>query len=171
MSVHNDGPASFQAPIPPPPLVNPNQLGDEWRTPIEVKARALLKHLIENHDDITSLAFKIKLRQDCVSLEPAAKIVQEDVSRFLKLWFMGLDRDGKESAKEWKDVGGAGPEASYAFREHFTDDGKKYNEYFWSSAAREDETEMEDAIVQAQVTGEAKPGGVLAWIKRRFGVK
>ncbi len=103
-----------------------------------------------------------------MNIEPATKVVQEDVSKFLKCWFMGLTPNGTPSSTYWKDVGGSAEKAGYAFREHHQP--ATYNEYFYAPtiAGRQEEKQLEDAIVDAQLSGEAPSRGLWAWIKRKF---
>lgn len=160
MSVHDDGPPSWRE----PPKPDPDQPTADWVSPIEKEALKLLSDLIENKDNITSLEFKRLLRVRCIDMEPAPKVVQEDVSKFLKRWFLNVGA--------WDDVGGGAEKAGYAFREHKSPTtGGTYNEYFYAPeiAGRQEEKQLEDAIVEAQLSGEAPVKGLWAWIKSKLG--
>ncbi len=126
MSVHDDGPPKFAPEVTTAP----------WAVKVNTEAGKLLSQLTASRAPITSLAFKVALRTMCADMEPAPSITQEDVSRYLKRWFL--------------DEGGA-PKVGYAFREHRTAEtdpkpGQTFNEYY----ARE--TGNADASV------DAKPG-------------
>ncbi len=105
MSVHDDGPPKFAPEVTTAP----------WAVQVNTQAGLLLAQLTEARSPITSLGFKVDLRKACAAMEPTPTINQEDVSKYLKRWFL--------------DVGGA-PKANYAFREYKTDAGKTFNEYY-----------------------------------------
>ena len=155
MSVHDDGAPRWQKKTPD------NVPTDAWAS-VSKEADALLRELVLANKSITSLDFKVELRKRCAGYEPQPVVVQEDVSKYLKHWFLGLG-----AFTPGAPLGGGGSVHGYAFREHKTSEGKTYNEYHHDpeAAQRTEETRVEDEIVEAQKRGLAS---VWAWLKRRL---
>lgn len=171
MSVHDDGPPAWKKP--PEPKPDPSAASSEWVSLIAKAADELLVECVARRSTITSLAFKLDLRRRCVDIEPAPRITQEDVSKYLKRWFLGIDVVSglpKLDDAEHSDVGG--PAYGYAFLEHFTggpEKNKTYNEYYFDPSAsdgRVKESEGEAAIVTYQLGGRVPKAW--AWIKDLF---
>ena len=112
MSVHDDGPA-------------------EWTNEVNQAANALLYDLTKAKKSITSLDFKVQLRERCANVDPQPRINQDDVSKYLKRWFL------KNAKKD-----------GYDYREHKVPAGSPgtvYNEYYWKADEKPNEKPDETA--------------------------
>ncbi len=126
MSVHDDG-----------------QPG--WTTAVDKIAQEMLRRWVNGKLVVTSLDFKIALRKECATMDPQPNIVQEDVSRFLKRWFLA----------DAKTLG-------YKFREHKVPTGSPgtvYNEYYF-----DEKTPV--AASDTDVRPDENHPGFKAWVGR-----
>ncbi len=168
MSVHDDGPPRFDRkkdkgvePAPPMSAATKEDPAkdDQLAEHVKKAAEQLLADYVYKQQTITSLDFKHALRRRTVEMEPTPIISQEDVSRFLKRWF--LDQ---------------GEKSGYAFREHAALDkdgqpkpGKTvFNEYFYAPGARDAEKEIEAAVEALAAEGKEPEGGIKAFFKKMW---
>lgn len=153
MSVHDDGAPRWSDPE------KKEEVSPRWADEVSKRADALLDSRVKTRSNITSLDFKVELRRQCTDLEPPALILQEDVSRFLKRWFL---KDGEHGG--------------YAFREHeVTAEEKKqgktvYNEYFYAGVKTEltsaADASRETERLTERVEQVAETGDLLWWLNR-----